>query len=93
MMISSLLLRVLYVKELSSACPAVVEYIKHYKKELSPYVTDLASPLLAHVRYLKKLYGEDIGVVFIGPCIAKKRESDVWHSIDTVLTFVVFVWR
>ncbi|MBQ5848088.1 MAG: 4Fe-4S dicluster domain-containing protein [Treponema sp.] len=72
---------------LSSACPAVVEYIKHYKKELSPYITDLASPLLAHVRYLKKLYGEDIGVVFIGPCIAKKRESDVWHSIDTVLTF------
>ncbi len=72
---------------LSSACPAVVEYIKQYKKELSPYITDLASPLLAHVRYLKKLYGEDIGVVFIGPCIAKKRESDVWHTIDTVLTF------
>ena len=72
---------------LSSACPAVVEYVKQYKKELSPYITDLASPLLAHVRYLKKLYGEDIGVVFIGPCIAKKRESDVWHSIDTVLTF------
>ena len=72
---------------LSSACPAVVEYIKQYKKELSPYITDLASPLLAHVRYLKKIYGENIGVVFIGPCVAKKRESDVWHTIDTVLTF------
>lgn len=72
---------------LSSACPAVVEYIKQYKKDLSGYITDFASPLLAHVRYLKKVYGEDIGVVFIGPCIAKKRESDVWHNIDTVLTF------
>lgn len=72
---------------ISSACPAVVEYIKQYKKDLAPYITDLASPLLAHVRYLKKLYGEDIGVVFIGPCIAKKRESDVWNTIDTVLTF------
>lgn len=72
---------------LSSACPAVVEYVKQYKKNLTPYITDLASPLLAHVRYLKKLYGEDIGVVFIGPCVAKKRESDVWNLIDTVLTF------
>lgn len=72
---------------LSSACPAVVEYIKQYKAELTEYITDTASPLLAHVRYLRKMYGDDIGIVFVGPCIAKKRESDVWHEIDTVLTY------
>lgn len=72
---------------LSSACPAVVEFIKRYMSDYTPYITDCASPLLAHARYLHKLYGKEIGVVFIGPCIAKKRESDVWKEIDAALTY------
>ena len=72
---------------LSSACPAVVEYIKLYQPELAPCITDRASPLLAHARYLRKVYGNDIGLVFVGPCIAKKREADAWDEIDVALTF------
>ena len=72
---------------LSSACPAVVEYLKLYQPELAPFITDRASPLLAHARYLRQEYGSDIGVVFMGPCIAKKREADVWAEIDVALTF------
>jgi iron only hydrogenase large subunit-like protein len=72
---------------LSSACPVAVEYIKHYLPELSAYVTDRASPLLAHARFLKQVYGEDTGVVFAGPCIAKKREADVWSTIDSAISF------
>ncbi|MBN1616013.1 MAG: PAS domain-containing protein [Spirochaetales bacterium] len=72
---------------LSSACPVAVEYIKQYLPDLSPCVTDRASPLLAHARFLKDLYGPDIGVVFIGPCIAKKREADVWQTIDCAISF------
>ncbi|MBR6566678.1 MAG: 4Fe-4S binding protein [Spirochaetaceae bacterium] len=72
---------------LSSACPAVVEYIKLYQPELAPFITDRASPLLAHARYLRQEYGKDIGLVFVGPCIAKKREADIWPEIDVALTF------
>lgn len=72
---------------LSSACPVTVEYIKKFFPEYAEYITDRASPLMAHSRYLKKIYGEDIGIVFIGPCIAKKREADVWKEIDVALTF------
>lgn len=72
---------------ISSACPAVVEFIKRYMSEYAPYITPCASPLLAHARFLKKTYGNDIGVVFIGPCIAKKREADVWDEIDAAITF------
>lgn len=72
---------------LSSACPAAVEFIKRYMGSYAPYITDCASPLLAHARYLRKLYGKDISVVFIGPCIAKKREADVWTEIDAALTY------
>ena len=55
--------------------------------DYAPYITDCASPLLAHARYLRKFYGNDIEVVFIGPCIAKKREADVWDEISAALTF------
>jgi len=64
-----------------------VEYIKLYMGEFTPCITDRASPLLAHARYLKKVYGEDTGIVFVGPCIAKKREADVWQAVDCAITF------
>jgi len=72
---------------LSSACPVAVEYVKRYMTEYAPFITDRASPLLAHARYLRALYGEDLGIVFIGPCIAKKREADVWRQVDCVISF------
>lgn len=72
---------------ISSACPAVVEFVKRYMPKYAPYITDCASPLLAHARYLHKVYGDDIGVVFVGPCIAKKREADVWKEIDAAITY------
>lgn len=72
---------------LSSACPVAVEYVKRYMSEFTPCITDRASPLLAHARFLKKTYGPDTAVVFIGPCIAKKREADAWQTIDCAITF------
>jgi len=76
--------RKLYI---SSACPSAVEYIKRYLGEYAPYITDRASPLLAHTRLLRKLYGEETGIVFAGPCIAKKREADVWALPDCSIGF------
>lgn len=76
--------RKLYI---SSACPAVVGYVKHYMADYAKYVTDCTSPLLAHARFLRKLYGQDIGVVFAGPCIAKKLEADSFSEIDVAITF------
>ncbi len=72
---------------LSSACPAAVEYVKRYMRRYAPFITDRASPLLAHARFLRETYGEDIGIVFVGPCIAKKREADVWQTIDCAIGF------
>ena len=61
---------------ISTACPAVVEYIEKYLPELTPNLTNLASPLLAHCRMLKEKFGSHIETIFIGPCIAKKLEAD-----------------
>lgn len=61
---------------ISSACPAVVDFIRLYHPEFAKNITPVASPALTHAKLLKKIYGEDIKVVFIGPCIAKKNEAD-----------------
>lgn len=73
---------------ISSACPVVVDYIRLYKPEYAKYITPVASPALTHAKMLKEQYGNDIGIVFIGPCIAKKNESDRNPDlIDAALTF------
>lgn len=61
---------------ISTACPAVIEYINKYVPERTANLTKLTSPLLAHCRLLKTTLGKDIEIIFIGPCIAKKIEAD-----------------
>lgn len=73
---------------ISSACPAIVDFIRLYMPEYSKNITPVASPALTHAKMLKNYYGEETSVVFIGPCIAKKNESDSHPNlIDAVLTF------
>lgn len=73
---------------ISSACPVIVDYIKMYKPEFAKNITPFASPALTHAKYLKKVYGDSISIVFIGPCIGKKNESDRHLDlIDASLTF------
>jgi two-component system, NtrC family, sensor kinase len=78
------------VTVISSACPAVYNYIESYYCELIPKLAKIVSPMIAMGRFLKKNFGEDIKTVFIGPCIAKKSEilnPEVDGIIDAVLTF------
>jgi len=81
---------------ISSACPVIVDYIKLYSPRLAPYISPHASPLLTHARFLRSSYGGEsragtggkIAVVFIGPCIAKKHEADLYsEEIDAAITF------
>jgi iron only hydrogenase large subunit-like protein len=72
----------------SSACPPAVEFIRKYHPEYAARVMNLMSPLLAHSKMLRRTYGEDIGVVSIGPCIATKREADEREDlVNAALTF------
>ncbi|HNS16865.1 MAG TPA: [Fe-Fe] hydrogenase large subunit C-terminal domain-containing protein [Bacteroidales bacterium] len=69
---------------ISSDCPAIVYYIRHYHPELVPYLAPVVSPMEAAARVAKKKYGGHVKLVFIGPCIAKKAESD---EVDEIITF------
>ncbi len=73
---------------LSSACPVVNDYILLYRPELAKFLSPLASPLGAHAAELKAGSGAERAVVFIGPCIGKKREADRSGGIvDAAVTF------
>ncbi len=73
---------------ISSACPVVVDFIRLYHPEFAKNITPIASPALTHAKLLKEKYGDDIKVVFIGPCIAKKNEADRNPElISAALTF------
>ncbi len=61
---------------ISTACPAVVEYVEKYLPDLVPCLTPVLSPLLAHCRIIKEKFGPSAETLFIGPCIAKKLEAD-----------------
>jgi len=76
--------RVLY----SSACPTVVSYLQKHRPADSQFLTSLLSPLLTHCQMLRQALGPDIGIVFIGPCIAKKLEAAQHPELlDVALTF------
>jgi len=69
---------------ISSDCPAIVFYIEHFHPELVENLAPIASPMVAIARVAKKMMGDDIKIVFIGPCVAKKAES---NEIDEAITF------
>jgi PAS domain-containing protein len=60
----------------SSACPSAIEYISKHISSLRKNIINVLSPLLAHTLLLRKEFGNDINIVFFGPCIAKKLEAD-----------------
>lgn len=72
---------------ISSACPVIVDFIKHYLPEFTQYITPIGSPLMTHAKMLKETYGDDISVVFVGPCIGKKNEVIYSGLFDVALTF------
>jgi len=69
---------------INSDCPAIVSFIEKYHPDLIPSLAPVVSPMVATARYIRKLYGDSPALVFIGPCVAKKDESD---EVDSVLTF------
>ena len=76
---------------IATPCPSVVSYVRKYYPALMPFLAPIVSPMVASARALRQEYGADLRIVFIGPCIAKKGESDPTSprggEIDAVLTF------
>lgn len=76
---------------ISTACPVVVSHVQKFQPELIENLAPLVSPMVATAKIARNLYGEDIKVVYIGPCIESKNEALLDKGagkIDAVLTFI-----
>ena len=76
---------------ITTCCPSVNDLIEKYYPDCAKLMAPVVSPMVAHGRYIKKIYGPDVKVVFLGPCIAKKQEAigddRVFGAVDAILTF------
>ena len=76
---------------ITTCCPSVNDLIEKYYPDCANLMAPVVSPMIAHGRYIKKIYGSDAKVVFLGPCIAKKQEAEgddrVTGAVDAILTF------
>ncbi len=74
---------------IATACPAVNDFVRKYHPEMTDALVPIVSPMIATALAVKQLYGEEVGCVFVGPCVAKKAEAhdpDLPPVIDEVLT-------
>ncbi len=88
-----LLARQIDARYIATTCPALVGYVERYYPDLVPRLAPIVSPMIAAARILHRIYGSQVPVVFIGPCIAKKGEAaaeDLKGEIAAVLTFGEF---
>ncbi|MCF0109718.1 MAG: 4Fe-4S dicluster domain-containing protein [Erysipelotrichaceae bacterium] len=72
----------------TSCCPAFVNMLRmHFPDQYEKNMSTTVSPMVALARKLK-LDHPGAGVVFIGPCIAKKQEAmESFANVDYVLAF------
>ena len=73
----------------SSCCPAFVSYIKKNFQNLENNISSNLSPMASIAKVIKE-NKPNSHIIFIGPCIAKKRETmeePVRQYVDYTLTF------
>ena len=72
---------------ISSCCHSVNLLIQKKFPAIIPFLANVMSPMQAHCADIKKRIPE-AKTVFIGPCVAKKDEAEMYFgTVDAVLTF------
>ena len=72
---------------ITTCCPTVNLLVEKYFPDLLDQLAPVPSPAVAHARMLRQAHGDDIRVVFVGPCISKKNEVQQSGVIDAVLMY------
>jgi Na+-translocating ferredoxin:NAD+ oxidoreductase RNF subunit RnfB len=71
-------------------CPTVISYVEKYLPEIIDNISPIVTPMTATAKVVRKKFGKNIKVVFIGPCLSTKDEAyrhDGDGKVDAVLTF------
>ncbi|MDR1879787.1 MAG: monomeric [FeFe] hydrogenase [Tannerellaceae bacterium] len=70
----------------TSCCPAYVQLAEKHIPDMKKYISSTGSPMYYTAKIVKEKYPE-AQVVFIGPCVAKRKEVRMNPDVDFTLTF------
>ncbi|NDV46155.1 4Fe-4S dicluster domain-containing protein [Paludibacter sp. 221] len=70
----------------TSCCPSYVELVNKHLPEMKPFVSHTKSPMYYTAEVVRAQY-PDAKIVFIGPCVGKRKEAADNELIDFVITF------
>ena len=76
---------------ISTSCPAIVTYVEKHHPQIIKSLAPIVSPMIATAKVLHEMHGENLKVVFIGPCIAKKGEANLGQFQGLVHEVISFV--
>jgi [FeFe] hydrogenase (group B1/B3) len=70
----------------TSCCPSWIELVEKHMPAMKQYVSSTGSPMYYTARIAKEKYPDSI-IVFVGPCLAKRKEARRDEKVDYVMTF------
>ena len=70
----------------TSCCPSYIELVEKHIPGMKPYVSTTGSPMYYTARIAKEKH-PDAKIVFVGPCVAKRKEVRRDKAVDYILTF------
>ena len=70
----------------TSCCPSYIELVEKHIPGMKPYVSTTGSPMYYTARIAKEKH-PDAKIVFVGPCVAKRKEVRRDEAVDYILTF------
>jgi len=57
-----------------STCPVAVTFVRKYYPALTPALAPIVPPYIAQARLIRSLYPDDVAIVYVSPCYARKDE-------------------
>lgn len=70
----------------TSCCPSYIELVNKHLPGMKQYVSSTGSPMYYAARIAKEQH-PDAKIVFVGPCVAKRKEARRDECVDYILTF------
>ncbi len=71
-------------------CPSLVSYVEKFYPEIIDNLAPILTPMTATAKVAREMHGNELKIVFIGPCLSARHEAQLHNDngkVDAVLTF------
>lgn len=79
-----------HLPRLRSTCPVAVDWVRKFYPELTGALVPITPPYIAQARLIRELYPDDVAIVYVSPCWARKDEiysADLLGDVDVAIGF------